>query len=253
MAACPARGLWGYVDTAGKMVIAPGFYDVQPFSEKLAAVRKSKQEPWGFIGTSGEIQIRPEFSDVRAFHDGKAAARAQGQWGLINRGGKFALSPLFRSVSDCYSGYVAVTRHDAPATTAILNSEGSEIFKLSSSDPFVGVWSGKFVFTGPARTSVYESSGKEWSPASQADLVNAVLAKFSFQYDRTRHRLGMVWTKEKLQMVMVFDESGKPLFRTPGDQLRFLEDGRTEVRFYLGKAPLLYYVDQTGAIYTPNS
>lgn len=62
---------YGYINRAGKIVIAPEFEEARGFSEGLAAVFIG--DKWGYIDMAGEIIIHPQFDIVNSFSDGIAS------------------------------------------------------------------------------------------------------------------------------------------------------------------------------------
>jgi hypothetical protein len=76
--------LYGYVDRHGKVIIRPGFGEVQPFSEGLAAVSTAKpavdrrDSTWGYIDKTGEYRIAPVFNEARPFRGGVARVHMGG-------------------------------------------------------------------------------------------------------------------------------------------------------------------------------
>ncbi|MBO4434018.1 MAG: WG repeat-containing protein [Bacteroidales bacterium] len=64
---------YGYIDEAGKVVIAPKYSAAHGFSEGLAAVKMETEDgdKWGFIDKTGKVVINPKFRfEPRDFHDG---------------------------------------------------------------------------------------------------------------------------------------------------------------------------------------
>ncbi|TVR30588.1 MAG: WG repeat-containing protein [Spirochaetaceae bacterium] len=74
----PAR--WGFIDRNGEMVIEDIYWDVEPFSEGLAAVAVeldslvpgSRDGLWGAIDQNGVMVIEPQFRSPFRFRDGLA-------------------------------------------------------------------------------------------------------------------------------------------------------------------------------------
>ena len=63
-------GNFGYIDSAGTMVIPPQFEMAYDFSEGLAAIRVDNSA--GFIDTTGELVVVPQFDDAGDFSQGLA-------------------------------------------------------------------------------------------------------------------------------------------------------------------------------------
>ncbi len=88
------RGKYGYVDAAGKVVIAPRFDGADSFSEGLAVVLDSGR--FGYIDSLGSFAIPAKYRHARAFRDGYAPVRFDSAWLTIDRGGK----PVVAALSD---------------------------------------------------------------------------------------------------------------------------------------------------------
>jgi hypothetical protein len=71
----PVGGHFGFIDKTGTLVIPPRFFQVQNFSEGLAAVRveESKTSKSGYIDHSGAFVIEPVFNQAEPFSEGLAA------------------------------------------------------------------------------------------------------------------------------------------------------------------------------------
>jgi hypothetical protein len=80
------RGKYGYVDEAGKVIIAPSFDGADAFSEGLAMVLYSGR--FGYIDSHGSFAIPAVYRHARAFQDGYAPVRFDSTWLIIDRGGK---------------------------------------------------------------------------------------------------------------------------------------------------------------------
>ena len=80
------RGL-ELINTKGEIVATYSrIHEVQCFSEGLAAVKIDKK--WGYINTAGEVVISPKYDEVRTFEDGLALVENKGYWGVINSAGE---------------------------------------------------------------------------------------------------------------------------------------------------------------------
>lgn len=84
---------YGYIDTAGKMVIAPRYEDAEPFSEGLAAVQEKGK--WGYIDKTGQMVVPPQFDAGGPFSEGLAQIQIGKKMGYIDRTGKMAIEPRF--------------------------------------------------------------------------------------------------------------------------------------------------------------
>lgn len=70
---------WGFVDTAGNMVIEPTYENAKSFNLGLGAV--CIEGKWGYISTGNMVRIAPQFEDCLPFAaNGIAAVKVDGRW-----------------------------------------------------------------------------------------------------------------------------------------------------------------------------
>ncbi len=124
---------WGFIDTAGRMVIAAAYGNARPFQNGLAAVSQSTpcdrqtdlsagtasnslirnsgvhnvrvnegEEQWGYIDASGTLVIPYQFTRCVDFSDGLAAVFKEGSWGFINKKGEWVISPRYDDDTQCH-------------------------------------------------------------------------------------------------------------------------------------------------------
>ncbi|MBL0161172.1 MAG: WG repeat-containing protein [Bryobacterales bacterium] len=88
-------GKKGYIDKAGKVVIAPQFTYAYPFSEGLAAATKSASgdDGWGHIDTTGRWVVEPRFQWASSFSSGLAPVNRSRDCGYVDLRGTLVLSP----------------------------------------------------------------------------------------------------------------------------------------------------------------
>lgn len=77
-------GSWGFVDTTGKVIIAPAFDGAKSFSNGLAAVCMNGK--WGFIDTSGSVVIECQFVNADYFntHGNCFVQTSETTWQMIS-------------------------------------------------------------------------------------------------------------------------------------------------------------------------
>lgn len=80
-AAVKKDGKWGFINSAGKVVIDYQFEDARSFGQHLAAVKKDGK--WGYVSLLGEIVIPCQFEDARSFQNGSAAVKMEQGWKFI--------------------------------------------------------------------------------------------------------------------------------------------------------------------------
>ncbi len=80
-------GRWGFIDTRGLMVVKPGYTQVRPFANGLAAAQRRYK--WGFIDTSGRWVIEPLYDQATSFGaDGHALVTRADELLRIDRSGQ---------------------------------------------------------------------------------------------------------------------------------------------------------------------
>lgn len=89
--------LCGYIEESSHQEhIPPRFEVARPFSEGLASVRIDGF--YGFIDTAGEIVIAPRFQNAGSFSREYAEVRLDNASGIINRSGELVIAPRFRRI-----------------------------------------------------------------------------------------------------------------------------------------------------------
>lgn len=115
---CPTKqdfGARGFINTSGKVVIAPEYKQVSHFSGGVACKQIDKEiqtaqgiattKRWIYMGTNGRQAIRGDFAQITPFIQGLAAVKVwvptkqQYLWGFIDRTGKWSIKPQFEEVS----------------------------------------------------------------------------------------------------------------------------------------------------------
>ena len=91
------NGRVGFVDNEGKEVVG-WFNDARPFSASgLAPVMK--EDKWGYVDLSGDFKISPTFDDAYVFDTaGIAIVKVAGKFGHINTAGTYITRPIYDRV-----------------------------------------------------------------------------------------------------------------------------------------------------------
>lgn len=100
LAAVSKGGKWGYIDTTGKIVIAPQFDAPGIFLDGLAQFKVGKK--WGYIGKSGNIVINPIYDGTELFTEGLAAVKVNDKYGFIDKTGRMVIEPTYQSVGSLH-------------------------------------------------------------------------------------------------------------------------------------------------------
>jgi actin-like ATPase involved in cell morphogenesis len=135
---------YGYIDSAGQLVIQPQFDFGGEYREGLAAVKINDQ--WGYIDQTGQITIPPQFdfsedenqdddaTNYRSFSEGLAAVRINGKWGYIDQTGEVVIEPKFMWAYDFSEGLAAVVvffETDQRWLVGYIDRKGEFVFHLN--------------------------------------------------------------------------------------------------------------------------
>jgi len=93
LAAVCDGGRWGYIDPSGQWAIAPIWENAREFRCGLAPVFTS--DGWSLIDSKGQITIPGPFGYAPQFSEGLAAVRVGGLYGYVDTSGRMAIDPIF--------------------------------------------------------------------------------------------------------------------------------------------------------------
>jgi WG containing repeat len=130
-----SHGKIGFVDSTGKMVIAPQFIYVPllPFQEGLAAVivGEGTNRRAGFINRQGQWVVPPQYEDALHFCDGLAPVKIGGRWGYINPSGVMVIAPRFEGAEsfDYGMGAVLERNDDGKLRQEFINRKGEILYR----------------------------------------------------------------------------------------------------------------------------
>jgi len=130
---------WGLIDTDGRFVVSPIYFNIEPYSCGLAAFSTSftgmvlwnfgpevyrgrgpseanlstsfgprSAGQWGFLDYTGKTAIHPKFDHVRAFCEDAVAVSVSGKWGFINKAGEFITELVYAGAGDFKDGRAIV-------------------------------------------------------------------------------------------------------------------------------------------------
>jgi len=134
----PQGGKFGYIDKAGKVVIAPQFFMAQDFAEGLATVRveETSDSKYGYIDRTGHMVITPRFHQAGPFSEGLAAvetsARVVGNqvvdiaWGFIDKAGVLKIPDRYNFAGNFSEGLARVAIK-LDASVGYINHDGKMI------------------------------------------------------------------------------------------------------------------------------
>ncbi len=86
--------------------------DTRPEKELYFEDYESPDNKWGYIDTAGNIVIEKKYDDLRPFNDGLAIANYQGQWGFINKQGEAVIPHQYRAAFPFKDGIARIQNFD---------------------------------------------------------------------------------------------------------------------------------------------
>lgn len=209
----PGDGRWGFLNTAGILVIDPVFDDVTPFSEGLAAVNQKGK--WGYIDHTGKVIIPINYKSAWAFHDNKARVRPfDSPDCFVGKDGRVLASGEWSAAGDFSEGLALVRIGN---TFGYIDSTGT----LSIPSVYSG---GHTFYHGVA---VIEDEEKNGVINAKGEIV------ISTVFDHiTIHKEEQIIVCRDSQMSSAFDLNGKELVRlenstildTDGKLISFMKD-----------------------------
>ena len=115
------NGVWGIIDSTGKVLTKPQFNQILRTSEKLYPAENASGK-WGFINQKGKIQVPFEYDEVKTFRNGYVpASKGKNRWGLITRFNAKVVPCAFKSINEKGLKYEVM---DADNLVYIVNEEG---------------------------------------------------------------------------------------------------------------------------------
>lgn len=107
------EGEWGYVDTTGKIAIAPQYSFALPFQSGIGLVEKNGK--WGAVDLNEKQLIACVYDGIFVHSIGNAVGlqvySAQQQFGLIDTLGKIKMPSLYDAIGQQSQGYIAVRKN----------------------------------------------------------------------------------------------------------------------------------------------
>lgn len=98
LAAVLVNGKWGFVNTDGKMVIAPQYDEdalghTPSFHDGMCPINMSGKH--GYIDKTGKIVIEPQYDQAWGFSNGLAKVMVNQKVGFIDKNGKMVIAPKY--------------------------------------------------------------------------------------------------------------------------------------------------------------
>lgn len=163
---------WGFVDKAGKPVVAAEFTKVDDFSDGLAAVQVFDANgggggKWGFIDKTGKMVVEAKFSEHPfSFSNGFALVKKkEGGFVFIDKSGS-AVSPEYPSANSFFGGYAFVITKEGQARgtkyASVIDPTFKEVSRTDYMDiPYDDINLG-FQFNSDSIALAHDSGGGCW-------------------------------------------------------------------------------------------
>lgn len=126
----------GFIDTEGKEVLAPAWYDVRPFSQGLAAAQKEAfVTPWCFIDKTGKTVLEGNWDFVESFACDLAVVHDNTGYYFIDLLGEKVGEVYGKAYSFTPAGYARVAKSSgARWSFGFIDAAGNEVVGLQYSN-----------------------------------------------------------------------------------------------------------------------
>jgi hypothetical protein len=208
---------WGYINTAGAIIVK-GQYDwAMPFSEGIARVGIMTGEPYlenaapaadgkqGYIDHSGRMITPLRFDKAWDFSDGMAQVKLGDRWGFINQTGDLVIAPEYED-SHAFKGGLAAVKVNG--RWGFIDKSGAMIItaRFDSVDDFSEDWAAvKFAW----RAFYVDRTGR------------TVLSTPFEKVGSFRNGRAIVGLNNKAGLI---DKEGKIIFNLQSSSLEFISD-----------------------------
>jgi hypothetical protein len=118
---------WGYINKAGKAVIAYKYEDAVSFSNGLAEVKLNGK--WGIINKKGKEVIPIKYEEI--VNGGLVAVKLNGKWGFLTKKGKEIVSPKYEDISKfaVFSGGEGTAKVKLNGDWIYIDNKGNQVEK----------------------------------------------------------------------------------------------------------------------------
>lgn len=128
---CAEKGLWGYINRRGDVVISQKYTYAKSFSEGLAPV--CDKNGWHYIDKNGKTVIAGPFQRAKPFREGLAAVYIKEKFGFIDRAGKLVIPAIYDDAGSFHEGIAQTIKLETPIMRwhiIYINKDGSKAFDL---------------------------------------------------------------------------------------------------------------------------
>lgn len=132
----PQNGKWGYINSAGKIIVPPKYESASDFSEGLAKISTyddKRELLYGFINMQGREIIPPKFLSVSDFHGGVAQVNIRGKFAYLLPSGTIASSAVYDAIFPIVE---SVSRFKRDDLFGYASAQGKEIIPAAFLDAY---------------------------------------------------------------------------------------------------------------------
>ncbi|UIR56814.1 WG repeat-containing protein [Sphingobacterium sp. SRCM116780] len=104
--------LYGAINKKRELIIPLEFNRIDDFKEGYAIAQKEQGGQFGVIDKNGKFVIRPKYELLQSFSEGLAAFMKDDKWGFIDIKGNVIVKPIYDEVRDFSEGLAAVSFND---------------------------------------------------------------------------------------------------------------------------------------------
>jgi hypothetical protein len=225
---------WGYIDRAGKVVIAPQFSKAECFHQGLAVVADDSNL-CGYIDKSGNYKIKPQFKYAGYFSEGLASVvPPDGKPEYINKSGDVKITLDINEAGAFTQGLAAVMH-------------GKKWFYIDKDGNMVGKDSFDYAFPfNEDRAAVMNIAAdgrtQQWG---YVDKSGAVVIPIKFAFARGFYE-GKAYVSDSTHSFFINDKGDK-VFDLPYDESGFFKNGVCIVK----KGDNFGFIDETGKTIIP--
>lgn len=263
--------LYGVIDTTGKIIVEPKYYEIEGFAGGISRVTQ-KAEPWeityGFIDVSGKEVLPPVYTDTDDwFYRSMRLAEVlvvgkDGKYGVFDYSGK-KLTPLkYQSIWNFYSGYARVY---VDGKSGFIDKEGNEVIpciyeeaKDFAGDKVLVKKNGKYGWINAEGKTIipfeYESASNFIGGQAKVKKNGKMIyidekgqAKLPATYEGVGYyKEGLAWARKGDKWGFI-DTAGKVVIPFTYKKVGNFQNGRA----WVWKDDKWGHIDQTGKVTTP--
>jgi|GEM_PF-1524673 len=233
-----SNGMAGLMDVYGNVLCAPIYYDIQPFSDGLARVRR--KDGYGFVDSSGQEVIPAIYEQACGFSGGFAVVQKDGKTGLLHCSGREILAPVYndipgRHVRPGVPGIIPYTDIPGPLFTGLARAVHPDPlpempWEMRHAEP---VSEGRIAFCTDSACGYADTAGRIVIPPVYQSVAAFHEGRAAVQQDG---KWGYIDTEGRIVIPCIYDlcedfGAGYTLVKKNGEQALIGRDGNIRTPF----------------------